>query len=119
MTRTLPSLVAFLLLVVGGGLAIGLFTLPGEWYAALVKPSFNPLDSFEIGGGQLQALDIANARRQNIGIDDPDGAPKRLDVGMLIGAAFAGAVRAGDNQKDWRLSAHLPQDPESAGPPRQ
>ena len=42
MTRTLPSLVAFLLLVVGGGLAIGLFTLPGEWYAALVKPSFNP-----------------------------------------------------------------------------
>ena len=42
MNRAFPSLVFFLLLVVGGGLAIGLFTLPGEWYASLVKPSFNP-----------------------------------------------------------------------------
>jgi translocator protein len=32
----------FLLLVVGGGLAIGIVTLPGEWYAALAKPPFNP-----------------------------------------------------------------------------
>ena len=42
MPRSLLSLLAFLVLVVGGGLAIGLFTLPGEWYAGLVKPSFNP-----------------------------------------------------------------------------
>jgi tryptophan-rich sensory protein len=27
---------------VGGGLAIGLLTAPGEWYAGLAKPSFNP-----------------------------------------------------------------------------
>jgi tryptophan-rich sensory protein len=32
----------FLLLVVGGGLAIGFFTAPGEWYAGLAKPAFNP-----------------------------------------------------------------------------
>ncbi len=32
----------FLLLVVGGGLAIGWLTLPGAWYAGLTKPSFNP-----------------------------------------------------------------------------
>jgi benzodiazapine receptor len=32
----------FLLLVVGGGLAIGFLTAPGEWYAGLAKPSFNP-----------------------------------------------------------------------------
>jgi translocator protein len=32
----------FLLLVVGGGSSIGFATLPGEWYAGLVKPSFNP-----------------------------------------------------------------------------
>jgi translocator protein len=38
----LGSLLFFLALTVGGGLAIGLFTLPGEWYAGLVKPSFNP-----------------------------------------------------------------------------
>jgi translocator protein len=36
------SLLLFLALTVGGGLAIGLFTLPGAWYAGLVKPSFNP-----------------------------------------------------------------------------
>jgi len=36
------TLTLFLLLVVGGGLAIGFFTVPGEWYAGLVKPAFNP-----------------------------------------------------------------------------
>lgn len=36
------SLALFLLLVVGGGLAIGFFTAPGEWYAGLAKPPFNP-----------------------------------------------------------------------------
>lgn len=37
-----PALVLFLALVIGGGLAIGFFTRPGEWYAALEKPGFNP-----------------------------------------------------------------------------
>jgi tryptophan-rich sensory protein len=36
------SLFGFLVLVIGGGLAIGYVTAPGEWYAGLVKPSFNP-----------------------------------------------------------------------------
>lgn len=36
------SLVSFLVLVIGGGLAIGFLTAPGEWYAALSKPAFNP-----------------------------------------------------------------------------
>jgi tryptophan-rich sensory protein len=35
-------LLLFLMLVVGGGLGIGYFTLPGEWYAGLAKPAFNP-----------------------------------------------------------------------------
>ena len=42
MPRHLPSLALFLLLVVGGGTLIGITTAPGEWYAALSKPSFNP-----------------------------------------------------------------------------
>jgi translocator protein len=36
------ALALFLALVIGGGLAIGFFTRPGEWYAALAKPAFNP-----------------------------------------------------------------------------
>ena len=36
---TLPL---FLLLVVGGGLLIGFFNIPGDWYEALNKPWFNP-----------------------------------------------------------------------------
>ncbi len=36
------SLIPFLALVIGGGLAIGYLTAPGEWYATLAKPSFNP-----------------------------------------------------------------------------
>jgi tryptophan-rich sensory protein len=37
------SLLGFLILVIGGGLTIGYLTSPpGEWYAGLAKPSFNP-----------------------------------------------------------------------------
>ncbi len=35
-------LAVFLIAVVGGGMAIGIYTAPGEWYAALARPSFNP-----------------------------------------------------------------------------
>lgn len=40
--RKYASLLAFLILVLGGGLLIGYATLPGEWYASLAKPPFNP-----------------------------------------------------------------------------
>jgi len=40
--KRLCSLTLFLLLVVGGGLAIGFLTAPGEWHGGLAKPSFNP-----------------------------------------------------------------------------
>jgi len=36
------SPILFLILVVGGGLAIGYLTTPGDWYTLLVKPGFNP-----------------------------------------------------------------------------
>jgi translocator protein len=36
------KLLGFLVVAVGGGLAIGYLTAPGEWYAGLTKPSFNP-----------------------------------------------------------------------------
>jgi len=43
MSRTeTTSLMVFLVLVVGGGLAIGAATGPGDWYGQLQKPAFNP-----------------------------------------------------------------------------
>jgi translocator protein len=42
MDRKWIVLVGFLALVIGGGLGIGVLTLPGEWYQSLNKPSFNP-----------------------------------------------------------------------------
>lgn len=36
------SLVLFVVLVVAAGTAIGFITAPGEWYASLEKPPFNP-----------------------------------------------------------------------------
>jgi translocator protein len=39
------SLILFLVLVLGGGLAIGFLTAPGEWYAGLGKPGFIPIAS--------------------------------------------------------------------------
>ena len=36
------ALIAFVVLVLGGGLVIGYLTAPGDWYAGLEKPSFNP-----------------------------------------------------------------------------
>ncbi|WP_170372407.1 TspO/MBR family protein [Ruegeria arenilitoris] len=41
MTKTLTR-IAFLVLVLGGGILIGTLTGPGEWYANLNKPVFNP-----------------------------------------------------------------------------
>ncbi|WP_170552522.1 TspO/MBR family protein [Ruegeria atlantica] len=34
--------IAFLALVMGGGILIGILTAPGDWYAQLSKPAFNP-----------------------------------------------------------------------------
>jgi benzodiazapine receptor len=42
MTRDRLALVLFIALVIGGGLVIGFLTAPGDWYAHLAKPSFNP-----------------------------------------------------------------------------
>jgi tryptophan-rich sensory protein len=40
--RSLVLLFGFLLVVIGVGSAIGFVTAPGEWYAGLDKPPFNP-----------------------------------------------------------------------------
>jgi len=37
-----PSLLLFIVVVLGIGWAVGYVTAPGEWYASLNKPFFNP-----------------------------------------------------------------------------
>lgn len=44
MTHRSLAPIGFLVLVVGGGLAIGFLNAPGAWYAELIKPRFNPPD---------------------------------------------------------------------------
>lgn len=40
--NNIGSLVVFMIIVLGGGITIGVATTPGDWYAALNKPNFNP-----------------------------------------------------------------------------
>ncbi len=40
--RRIVTLVLFIALVFGGGTLIGVSNMPGEWYAGLTKPPFNP-----------------------------------------------------------------------------
>jgi len=42
MTARHRSLILFVVLVVGAGLALGASNLPGAWYGSLQKPPFNP-----------------------------------------------------------------------------
>lgn len=40
--QKLLTLGVFVVVVVGGGAVMGILSAPGEWYANLTKPSFNP-----------------------------------------------------------------------------
>jgi tryptophan-rich sensory protein len=42
MPSRVPSLVVFLLIVMGGGFLVGFLSMPGPWYESLQKPWFNP-----------------------------------------------------------------------------
>jgi translocator protein len=50
------SLLGFLILINGGGLAIGDLTAPGEWYAGLAKPVIQSAE-LDIGPGLDGARD--------------------------------------------------------------
>ena len=40
--KNIPSFMIFLVIVMGAGISIGTLTIPGDWYASLNKPFFNP-----------------------------------------------------------------------------
>jgi tryptophan-rich sensory protein len=93
------SLLFFLALTVGGGLSIGLFTLPGEWYAGLVKPSFNPPNW--IFGPVWTALYIMIAiAGWRIYLKEPSGLSMQiwwvaLGLNFIWSPAFFGAQQLG------------------------
>lgn len=82
MNRTL-SLSGFVVLVLGGGTLIGYLTLPGEWYAGLAKPFFNPPDW--IFGPVWSVLYVLVAvAGWRMWRHDPWGAGMRLWICQLI-----------------------------------
>jgi translocator protein len=93
------SLLFFLILTLGGGLSIGLFTLPGEWYMSLVKPSFNPPNW--IFGPVWTALYIMiGVAGWRIYVKDPSGTAMKiwwmaLALNFIWSPTFFGAQRLG------------------------
>ena len=77
------SLALFLLIVLGGGLAIGYATLPGDWYAGLAKPAFNPPNWVFAPAWSLLYICIALAG-WHIWRADKSAPLKPLWIGQLI-----------------------------------
>ena len=87
------SLILFLLLVLGGGFALGFLTAPGEWYGGLAKPTFNPpawalrsgLDNALCPNcrGGLAYLRTRSQRFSDEAMVDADGPEFSMDAGVL------------------------------------
>lgn len=77
------ALAAFLVLVVGGGTAIGLVARPEGWYAALEKPPFNPPDGIFAPVWTLLYVLIAVAGWR-VWTRDAGGAAMRLWAAQLV-----------------------------------
>ncbi|WP_432284728.1 TspO/MBR family protein [Aminobacter sp. BA135] len=77
------ALLGFIVVVFGGGLLIGYLTLPGEWYAGLAKPFFNPPNW--IFGPVWSVLYVLIAiAGWRIWSKDPHGTAMRLWVAQLV-----------------------------------
>ena len=81
--RALLLLAAFILVVFAVGALIGVSTAPGEWYASLNKPPFNPPNwLFGPVWSTLYVL-IAVAGWRTL-MDDPRGLGMKLWVGQML-----------------------------------
>lgn len=81
--RALLLLAAFILVVFAVGALIGVSTAPGEWYASLNKPPFNPPNwLFGPVWSTLYVL-IAVAGWRTF-MDDPRGLGMKLWVGQML-----------------------------------
>lgn len=93
------SLVLFLVLTLGGGIAIGLITSPDGWYEALAKPPFNPPNWVFAPAWTLLYIMIAIAGWRTFEHDRAGAAMKlwwgQLALNFLWTPVYFGAHRIG------------------------
>ena len=77
------SLIVFILAVVLTGMLIGAATLPGEWYAGLAKPFFNPPNWIFGPVWSVLYLLIAVAGWR-VWLRDPHGVAMRIWIAQLV-----------------------------------
>ncbi|MDH4986015.1 tryptophan-rich sensory protein [Aminobacter anthyllidis] len=77
------ALLGFIVVVLGGGLLIGYLTLPGEWYAGLAKPFFNPPNWIFGPVWSVLYLLIAIAGWR-VWLRDPHGVAMRIWIAQLV-----------------------------------
>jgi translocator protein len=99
MDRKWIELAAFLLLVAGGGLLVGFFSTPGEWYASLNKPWFNP-PNWLFGPAWTFLYILIAIAGWRIWRKDPNGAAMKiwwvsLGLNFLWSPVFFGAQQIG------------------------
>jgi translocator protein len=99
MNRKWIELAAFLLLVAGGGLLVGFFSTPGEWYASLNKPWFNP-PNWLFGPAWTFLYILIAIAGWRIWRKDPNGAAMKiwwvsLGLNFLWSPVFFGAQQIG------------------------
>jgi translocator protein len=92
-------LAVFLIVVLGAGLMIGYATVPGEWYAALEKPAFNP-PAWLFGPVWSMLYVLIAIAGWRVFERDPSGSATKLwlvqmALNFLWSPAFFGAERIG------------------------
>ena len=107
------AIIPFLLLVVGGGLLIGFLTIPGPWYEALAKPSFNP-PNWLFGPVWTILYVLIAIAGWRIWRRDPRGTPMKLwwlqlVLNFLWSPSFF--AHAADRPRAGRRSRHAGDDP--------
>ena len=81
--RSLIVLALFLMLVVGVGGLIGTATAPGEWYAGLEKPPFNP-PNWVFGPVWFVLYVLIAIAGWRTFLDQPNGLGMKLWAGQMV-----------------------------------
>ena len=100
----IKTLIAFLVLTVGGGLLIGSVSAPDQWYQNLVKPALNPPSWVfaPVWTILYVMIAVAGARVWSGATARPPARRTRQGLGFLGRYGFAGSRACCE---EWRLRA--------------